>query len=149
MAKIASALKRSGKKVVFTNGCFDIIHAGHVEYLSRARKLGGALIIGMNSDRSVQRIKGNGRPVNNQKARAKVLSALSFVDYIVIFNEETPEKLIRRIVPDILVKGADWKGKKIAGADFLKLRGGKVTFIPFVDGYSTTSLINKIARNHK
>jgi len=123
------------------------LHVGHVDYLSRARKLGDALVIGMNGDKSVRSLKGSGRPINNQKDRAKVLSALGFVDYIVIFNEDTPEKLVRKLIPDIMVKGADWKNKVVAGVDFVKSRGGKVVFIPFVNGYSTTSLLEKIARN--
>ncbi|MFA6321292.1 MAG: D-glycero-beta-D-manno-heptose 1-phosphate adenylyltransferase [Candidatus Omnitrophota bacterium] len=147
LAKTIARLKKQGKRVVFTNGCFDILHVGHVEYLSRARKMGDALVIGMNSDSSVRRLKGKDRPINKQKDRAKVLSALSFVDYVVLFNEDTPEKLIRKLVPDILVKGADWKKKVVAGVDFVKSRGGKVAFIPFVSGYSTTSLLEKIARS--
>ena len=147
LAKVIARMKKQGKRVVFTNGCFDILHVGHVEYLSRARKLGDALVIGMNSDKSVRRLKGSGRPVNNQKDRAKVLSALGFVDHVVIFDEDTPEKLVRKLIPNILVKGADWKNKAVAGVDFLKERGGKIVFIPFVDGYSTTSLLKRIVRN--
>ncbi|MDD4860458.1 MAG: D-glycero-beta-D-manno-heptose 1-phosphate adenylyltransferase [Candidatus Omnitrophica bacterium] len=146
-AKIIARLKKQGKRVVFTNGCFDILHVGHVEYLSRARKMGNALVIGLNGDISVRSLKGKGRPVNNEKDRAKVLSALGFVDHIVIFNEDTPEKLIRKLVPDVLVKGADWKNKTVSGVDFIRSRGGKVIFIPFVSGYSTTSILKRIARD--
>lgn len=134
------------KKIVFTNGCFDILHIGHVRYLKKAKSLGDILIIGLNSDSSVRAIKGSGRPVNNQKDRAEVLSALSFVDHIVIFSEDTPEKVIRKIRPDILVKGGDWKIKDIVGGDFVQKHGGRVVSIPFVKGYSTTATIKKMAR---
>lgn len=134
------------KKVVFTNGCFDILHPGHVDYLQKARKLGDVLVIGLNSDASVRRLKGPGRPLNSQKARALVLRALRFVDRVVIFSEDTPEKLIRKLRPNVLVKGGDWKGKKIAGAAFVESCGGKVRFIPFVKGFSTTGLLAKIQK---
>lgn len=133
-----------GKKIVFTNGCFDILHAGHIEYLSRAKKLGNILVVGLNTDSSVKKIKGAGRPINNQNDRAKVLASLYFVDYVTLINETTPERLIRELKPDILVKGGDWKVKDIVGADFVKSCGGRVKTIPFVKGYSTTSIINKI-----
>lgn len=138
-------LRSRGKKIVFTNGCFDIIHVGHVDYLSKARQKGDVLVIGLNSDASVRRLKGNGRPINREESRAKVLSALSFVDYVTIFNEDTPDRIIRSIAPDILVKGGDWKIEDIVGADFVKSRGGRVVTVPFVKGHSTTSLLNKIA----
>jgi len=144
LAKTISGLRAAKKKVVFTNGCFDILHAGHITYLNRARKLGDALVIGLNSDSSVRAIKGKHRPVNRQADRALVLSALSFVDYVVIFSDPTPEKLIRALRPDILVKGADWKVSQIAGADFVKSYGGRVVRVPFVRGYSTTSVLEKI-----
>jgi len=144
LAKALSRLRVKGKKIVFTNGCFDILHVGHVEYLSKARSLGDILVVGLNSDRSVKSIKGKGRPVNNQKDRAKVLSALYFVDYIIIFNEPTPEKLIRRLKPGILVKGGDWKVRHIAGGEFVKSCGGRVVSLPFVKGYSTTSTIKRM-----
>lgn len=132
------------KKIVFTNGCFDILHQGHVSYLRRARRLGDALVIGLNSDASVRRIKGAGRPINNQKDRADVLSELKCVDRVIIFHENTPEKLIRKIRPDVLVKGGDWKKKDIVGAPFVESYGGKVRRIPFVKGFSTTGLLRKI-----
>ena len=134
------------KKIVFTNGCFDVLHKGHVFYLRRARKLGDVLIVGLNSDLSVRKIKGFGRPVNSQDDRAELLSELKCVDRVIIFNEDTPEKLIRKIRPDILVKGGDWKGKEIAGGAFVRSYGGRVQFLPFVVGFSTTELLAKIEK---
>ena len=139
-----AALSKRGKRIVFTNGCFDILHAGHVDYLSKARKMGDVLVIGLNSDASVRRLKGNGRPLNKEADRARVLSALSFVDYVTIFNEDTPDRLIRKLKPNILVKGGDWQMKDIVGASFIKSYGGKVATVPFVKGISTTSLIKKM-----
>ena len=141
---IAGRLKSQGNRIVFTNGCFDILHAGHVEYLSKAKEMGDVLIIGLNSDGSVKRLKGEARPINSQKDRARVLSALAFVDYVTIFNEDTPECLIEAIGPDILVKGGDWKEADIAGSLFVKSRGGKVRTVPFVKGYSTTAIVKKV-----
>ena len=141
-----AALSKRGKRIVFTNGCFDILHAGHVDYLSKARKMGDVLVVGVNSDSSVRRLKGNSRPINKEKDRAAVISALWFVDYVTIFNEDTPEVLVRSIKPDIMVKGSDWRGKRIAGADFVKSRGGRVRMVKFVKGYSTTSVIKKISK---
>ena len=132
-------MRSNGKKIVFTNGCFDILHVGHVDYLSRAKTLGDILVIGLNSDSSVRNIKGKGRPVNNERDRAVVLSALEAVDYVVIFKEPTPYSLIKNIMPDVLVKGGDWKPKDIVGNDIVK----KVVSIPFVKGYSTTGLLCK------
>ena len=134
------------KKIVFTNGCFDLLHKGHVTYLRQARKLGDRLIVGLNSDASVKRIKGPGRPVNGQKDRAEVLSELKCVDRVIIFYEDTPEKLIRKIRPDVLVKGGDWKKNKIVGADFVESYGGRVRTIPFVKGFSTTGILEKIQK---
>jgi len=142
--KITTNLKRQGKKIVFTNGCFDILHAGHVRYLRKAKKLGDVLVVGLNSDASVKLIKGSNRPINKQKDRTEILSALEPVDYVIIFNEETPERLIKMILPDVLVKGSDWKGKKIAGAETVKKNGGKVVLLPFLKGHSTTEIIQKI-----
>ena len=146
LAKIFKRLRSKGKRIVFTNGCFDILHVGHVEYLSRAKRLGDILVVGLNSDSSVKKIKGEDRPINKEKDRAKVLASLYFVDYVTIFVEPTPEKLIKELRPNILVKGGDWKIKDIVGGDFVKAKGGKVRNIPFVKGYSTTSLIKKIER---
>lgn len=146
LAKTLAKLRARKKKAVFTNGCFDILHVGHIEYLRRARKLGDVLVVGLNSDSSVRALKGKGRPINAQRDRAKVLACLYFVDYITVFNELTPEKLIKKLRPDILVKGADWKTSDIVGAAFVRSCGGRVARIPFVKGYSTTSLIRKIGR---
>lgn len=144
LSKTLARLKSTGKKVVFTNGCFDIMHSGHVKYLETARNLGNILVVGLNSDSSVRSIKGNGRPINGQNDRAAVLAGLGCVDYVTIFADRTPEKLIRMLKPDILAKGADWKTADIVGADFVTARGGKVARIPFVRGRSTTTLIKKI-----
>jgi len=137
-------LRDSGKRVVFTNGCFDILHPGHSRYLSAARGLGDHLIVAVNSDRSVKRIKGPQRPVFSEGARAEMLAALSFVDRVIIFDEETPLELITLLLPDILVKGGDWGEDEIVGADVVKGAGGEVRRIPFVDGYSTTGIIERI-----
>ena len=134
------------KKIVFTNGCFDILHKGHVTYLQKARKLGDLLIVGINSDASVRRLKGADRPVNNEKDRAFVLGALDCVDKVVMFSEDTPEKLIRKIRPDVLVKGGDWKKENVVGGPFVESYGGKVRLIPFVKGFSTTGLLAKIQK---
>ena len=138
------ALQASGKKVVFSNGCFDILHAGHVEYLTAARELGDALIIGLNSDASVRRLKGPNRPVCCEADRAAVLSALQVVDGITLFDEDTPEELIGTLLPDILVKGSDWAVEQIAGARAVIDRGGSVLTLPLLEGRSTTGIIEKI-----
>ena len=130
--------------VVFTNGCFDILHAGHVTYLREAAKLGEVLVVGLNSDASVKRLKGETRPINSQVDRAEVLCALGFVDYVVIFEEDTPLELIKTIQPDVLVKGGDYKRENVVGADFVESRGGELFLIPFVYGKSTTGIIKKI-----
>lgn len=144
LTKICREAKQLGKKVVFTNGCFDIIHSGHVKYLQESKKLGDILIIGLNSDESVRKIKGNSRPINNENDRAIVLSELKSVDYVTIFNDNTPYKLIEAIIPDILTKGGDYTEENIVGADIVKLNGGKVVVINFVDGKSTTNIIEKM-----
>ena len=136
--------KKEGKKIVFTNGCFDIIHAGHVDYLEKAKKLGDILIVGLNSDSSIRRIKGKDRPVNIQEHRKKVLEALKPVDLVIIFDEDTPERLIKEIKPNVLVKGGDWKIENIVGADFVQSYGGTVTTIDFVYDTSTTKIIQKV-----
>jgi len=138
---IITQQKNEGKRVVFTNGCFDIIHAGHVRYLTEAKKLGDILVIGLNSDSSVSTIKP-GRPIIPEEQRAEVLSALSMVDYITLFNEDTPYELIKEIKPDILVKGADWDVTNIVGSDIVK----EVRTIPFVKGVSTSEIIKKIKK---
>ena len=128
--------------VVFTNGCFDVLHRGHITYLAEARDLGDCLVVGLNSDASVKRLKGENRPINNEKDRALLLAALSFVDYIIIFEEDTPKNLIEQVQPDILVKGGDYKIEDIVCADFVQSHGGEVLTIEFVDGYSSTKIIN-------
>jgi len=136
---------RAGKRrLVFTNGCFDLLHAGHVDYLARARALGDILVVGLNSDRSVRRLKGARRPLVGQKNRAKVLSALEAVDFVVIFGNISPLRLIKALRPDILVKGADWKIKDIVGGEFVKSYGGRVSRLPYIKGLSTRGLIRKI-----
>ena len=134
---------REGKKIVFTNGCFDIIHRGHVEYLQKAKELGDILILGLNSDDSVRRLKGASRPINNETDRAIVLSALECIDYVVIFDEDTPLELIKFIKPDILVKGGDYKIEEVVGREYAK----RTVLIDFVNGYSTTHIIKKININ--
>jgi len=142
-------LRKKGKKVVFTNGCFDIVHAGHVRYLKKAGSLGDILVVGLNSDSSVKGLKGRARPIVPQGERAEVMAALEFVDYVVIFNEPTPLRLISVLKPDILVKGADWASHEIVGADVVKKRGGKVSRIRLLKGRSTTNIIKKILTLHK
>lgn len=142
VAKV-NRMKGRGLRVVFTNGCFDIIHAGHVQYLEQARNLGDCLVVGLNSDDSVRRLKGEARPINSQQARAEVLAALYAVDYVCIFEEDTPHDLIKEVVPDVLVKGGDWEIKDIVGADVVTAAGGTVISLPFKEGYSTTSIIEK------
>jgi D-beta-D-heptose 7-phosphate kinase/D-beta-D-heptose 1-phosphate adenosyltransferase len=137
-------IKKADKTIVFTNGCFDIIHAGHVQYLEQAKALGDILVIGLNSDASVKRLKGETRPVNNQTNRAIVLSALQSVDYVIIFTEDTPYELIKALQPDVLVKGGDWQPDTIVGADIVKAKGGKVLSLPFWDGLSTTNTIQAL-----
>ena len=144
LSKILLKLKKNGKKVVFTNGCFDIIHRGHVEYLKKAKSLGDILVVGLNSDFSVRKIKGEKRPINNQLDRAVILSSFFFVDYVTIFEEETPLNLIKKILPDILVKGGDWSIENIVGKDVVEKNGGKVVTIEYLKGYSTSNIIEKI-----
>ena len=135
------------KTIVFTNGCFDILHVGHKRYLEQASALGDLFVIGVNSDASVKRLKGPNRPVNSEQDRMEILSALGFVDYVVLFDEDTPYELIKKIQPDVLVKGGDYTVDKVVGRDIVEARGGRVELIPFVDGKSTTNIINKINNN--
>lgn len=144
LTEIITKLRSEGKKIVFTNGVFDIIHRGHVEYLSEAKKLGDILIVGLNSDSSVKMIKGDKRPVVNEENRAIVLASLKPVDYVVLFFEDNPFDLISRILPDVLVKGADWSEDKIIGADIVKANGGEVKTIRFIDDNSSTGIIERI-----
>ncbi len=143
---ISKKLQKQGKKIVFTNGCFDILHLGHVDYLERAKKLGNILIVAVNTDKSVKRLKGRGRPVNTEKDRVGVISGLEAVDYVVLFDEDTPLKTIETIKPDILVKGGDWAVSKIVGSSFVLSQGGKVKSLKFLKGRSTTKTLSKISK---
>jgi len=145
---IRTKLKASNKKVVFTNGVFDLIHSGHVDYLSKAKSLGDILIVGLNSDDSVKRIKGDKRPILKQEERAFILSNLKPVNYVVLFDDDTPEKLISEIIPDILVKGADWAVEKIVGKEIVEKNGGKVMNIEFVNDQSTSKIIDLIVQRY-
>lgn len=145
---IRSRLKAEGKVIVFTNGVFDLIHSGHVDYLVKAKKLGDVLIVGLNSDESVKRIKGDKRPILKQEERAFILSNLKPVDYVVLFDEDTPEKLIHELIPDVLVKGADWSVDKIVGREIVEKNGGKVMNIEFVNDQSTSKIINLIVQRY-
>lgn len=137
--------RMKGLKVVFTNGCFDLLHPGHIDYLSKAADLGDILIIGLNSDSSVKKLnKGSSRPIQNQNDRALILSSIQFIEAITIFDEDTPLDLIKQIRPDVLVKGGDWQENQIVGAEFVKTNGGIVNIIPFLEGYSTTTIEKKI-----
>ena len=138
--------RRAGSQIAFTNGCFDILHAGHVRYLTKAKKGNRCLVVGLNSDRSIRRIKGPQRPVIKQQYRAEVLAALECVDWVAIFDEETPYRLIAAVQPDILIKGADWKGKTVVGEDVVKGRGGRVELVTYVRGLSTTHIIETIRK---
>ena len=137
------SLKQKSKKIVFTNGCFDLLHVGHVRYLQQARSLGDCLIVGVNTDKSVQKLKGPTRPIQNENDRAEILAALNAVDYTILFAEDTPLELIKKIEPDFLVKGGDWKIPQIIGSDFVLSYGGCVQSLQFIDGQSTTSIIEK------
>ena len=137
----------SDKKIVFTNGCFHILHVGHKRYLQEAATLGDILVVAVNSDDSVRRLKGPDRPVNTEQDRAEMLCAMGFIDYVVIFSEDTPYELIKKIQPDVLVKGGDYKPEEVVGRDIVEARGGELKLIKFVDGKSTTNIINKI--NHQ
>jgi D-beta-D-heptose 7-phosphate kinase/D-beta-D-heptose 1-phosphate adenosyltransferase len=142
--EICRTAKKEGKKIVFTNGCFDIIHPGHIECLKRAKELGDLLVVGVNTDRSVRKIKGKGRPIFNETDRVTILSAITFVDYIVLFDESTPQRLIENIEPDVLVKGGDYTKEEIVGRDVVEGCGGRVVVVPYVRGYSTTAIIDKV-----
>lgn len=139
--------KEKGEKVVFTNGCFDIMHLGHVDYLEKARSLGDRLVLGLNTDDSVSRFKGPTRPIQDEQSRARILAALQFIDLVVFFNEDTPLNLISELLPDVLVKGSDYLAENIVGADVVKKAGGVVKTIDFVPGYSTTRIVEKIKQN--
>lgn len=136
--------RATGRKIVFTNGCFDILHHGHLDLLARAASLGNILVVGLNTDSSVQRLKGPDRPITNEKDREFQVASLLCTDAVCLFDEDTPAELIKIVKPDVLVKGGDYTIDKIVGADFVQSTGGRVEIIPFVDGYSTTSLISRI-----
>ncbi|MGE5246873.1 MAG: D-glycero-beta-D-manno-heptose 1-phosphate adenylyltransferase [Verrucomicrobiota bacterium] len=141
MRALFARLRRRGKRIVFTNGCFDILHAGHARYLRSAASLGDVLVVGLNSDASVRRLKGAGRPVQRAADRAYLLASLESVSYVTIFPEDTPARLIRDVLPHVLVKGGDWRGKEIVGADVVREAGGTVRTIRFLPGRSTTSIL--------
>lgn len=145
-AALVARLRRDGKRVVFTNGVYDLIHPGHVRYLQAARALGDALVVGVNSDRSVRANKGPSRPVNPEAERAEVIAALACVDAAIVFDEDTPLEIITRLQPDVLVKGADWAHDAIVGRDIVEARGGRVVRMPVEQGFSTTSLIERVRR---
>lgn len=146
LVKRLALLKRAGKRIVFTNGCFDILHYGHLKLLSDAKAFGDVLVVGLNSDASIRMIKGRSRPVRGQGERAAMLAGLAAVDYVALFRGATPRLLIEAISPHVLVKGGDWHAGRIVGARFVESRGGKVVVIPLAKGYSTTSLIEKIRK---
>ena len=141
---LASRWRGEGKRLVLANGCFDLLHVGHVRYLEEARAMGDALLVGINSDASVARLKGAGRPIMTAAERAEIVGALESVDAVVIFDEDTPHEIITALQPDILVKGADWAANAIVGRDVVEARGGRVVRIPVEDGYSTSSIVEKI-----
>ncbi len=144
LARISRRMAREGKRLVLTNGCFDLLHAGHVRLLERSRRLGDALAVAVNTDRSVRKIKGPGRPVMGEKERAEILAALEAVDYVVLFAEETPERLIREVRPRVLVKGGDWGRSRIVGRGTVEADGGEVRVLPLRKGVSTTRIIRRI-----
>lgn len=133
--------KRLDDKIVFTNGCFDILHQGHIHLLASCNEFGSRLIVGLNADKSVKRLKGESRPINNQESRSILLASTQFVDAVIVFDEDTPENLIRQIKPDVLVKGGDWKKENIVGAQFVESYGGEVKTVPFLNGFSTTAIV--------
>ena len=143
-ALVRRARRLGSRRIVFTNGCFDLLHAGHVTLLERAKRYGDVLVVGINSDRSVRMLKGPGRPVVGQRDRARVLAALESVDYVTIFNERTPQRLVDALRPHVLIKGADWAASKIIGRDTVRRQGGRVIRFPLLKGYSTSRLIQHI-----
>ncbi len=141
------SMRTDGGKIVFTNGCFDLVHLGHVDYLSKAAELGDFLVVGLNSDRSVERLKGQGRPLQDELSRAYLLASFFFVDAVVLFNEDTPYELIAKLEPDVLIKGSDYQLTDIVGADLVLARGGSVQTLDFVAGYSTSAIVKRIVEN--
>ncbi len=146
LKSLACRLRKKGKKIVFTNGCFDLLHYGHVKYLAEAKRKGDILIVGVNSDASVKRIKGDKRPLTDEESRSGIIAGLESVDYVILFKEDTPLKIIDSLKPDILVKGADWDKKKIVGGSSILKNRGVVSTVKLAKGYSTTNIIKKIAR---
>jgi len=144
LAILLKEWKQQNKKIVFTNGCFDILHRGHIEYLSKAADLGDVLFIGVNTDASVNKLKGNSRPLQDEYSRLLILGAMDFVDALILFDEETPYELIRKVQPHVLVKGADYKPEDIVGYDIVKARGGEIKTLDFLPGFSTSSIEQKI-----
>ncbi len=145
LVRALETARRAGRRIAFTNGCFDLLHPGHVRYLRAARDVGDLLVVGVNSDASVGRLdKGPGRPILGQAERAEVLAALEMVDYVTIFDEDTPLELIRAVLPDVLVKGADWAPETVVGADVVRARGGSVELAPYHEGLSTTEILRRI-----
>jgi len=149
LQKIIHTLKRSGKRIVFTNGCFDILHVGHVRYLEQARSLGDVLVVGINSDRSVRGLKGPRRPILPVEERGEILSGLGCTDYITVFDEPTPFELISLLQPDVLVKGGDWTPEQVVGREVVEGSGGRVVILPFVEGSSTTNIIDVILEKYE
>ncbi len=145
--KIVNELKREKKKIIFTNGCFDILHIGHIKLLKKAKELGDVVIVGINKDNSIKKIKGENRPIFNEKQRIEIISAIEFVDYVVPFGQTTPEKLIKIIKPDIIIKGGDYKKNAVVGKDIVEKYGGKVYIFPLIKDISTTNIIKKISVN--
>lgn len=148
LEKTVETHRRTGKRIVFTNGCFDILHVGHVQYLQKARRMGDLLIVGLNSDASVRAIKGEKRPLVPQQERAEVVASLSAVDYVTLFDDQTPFRLIEFLQPDCLVKGGDWNEASVVGGDLVRSRGGEVVIIPLTEGASTTNIVEKILRTY-
>ena len=146
LCRIVRRAKARGARVVFTNGCFDLLHAGHVTLLERAKRHGDFLVVGLNSDRSVRALKGRGRPLVPQRDRARLLAALASVDSVVIFDELTPQRLVSRLLPDVLIKGADWAAGKIVGTEAVRNAGGRVVRLPLLRGYSTSRLLARLRR---
>ncbi|MFC2121393.1 D-glycero-beta-D-manno-heptose 1-phosphate adenylyltransferase [Bacteroidota bacterium] len=147
--EIINQWKKEKQKIVFSNGCFDIIHKGHIDYLAKAADLGNRLVLGLNTDNSVEKLKGRGRPVQDENSRSLILASLIFIDMVILFNEETPYQLIKTIQPHILVKGKDYSPESIVGYDIIKASGGEIITIDLVEGYSTSSIIKKISDLNK
>jgi D-beta-D-heptose 7-phosphate kinase/D-beta-D-heptose 1-phosphate adenosyltransferase len=145
LARAIGEDRRAGRRIVFTNGCFDLLHAGHVRYLREARSLGDRLVVGVNTDASIRRLgKGEDRPIVAERERIEVLAALEMVDYATLFDEDTPLELVRLVLPDVLAKGGDWTPETVVGADVVRARGGEVAIIPYHPGLSTTSIVDRI-----